>query len=509
MTDLGLRLPPLEEVQAELALKSMSHFMRYGWLYVDPSDYLHNWHIDVIAEHLMAVNYGQTRKLIINIPPRCLKSISTAVVWPAWTWLQKPQPLPNIGGKVRFLFSSYALTLSLRDSTKCRRLIESPWYRDLLARQGRTMTLMEDQNTKSKFENNEGGYRMATSVDGALTGEGGDIIVIDDAHNAKEVQSDVMLENVANWWDHAMSTRLNNKKTGAYVLMMQRLHHRDLVGHVLAKPVIEEGDGWVHLCLPNQYEPAHPYVYGKDPRKKAGEFLHPERIGEKETRELAADLGQYGVAGQLQQRPAPQEGGLFKRVWFKFVGALPAGTKRVRGWDFAASDTVATSNPDWTYTILLDKDRAGSYYLHRGEQFREQGAHVEASLIGHAHEDGKKVAIAFPQDPGAAGKTLAQFWTKKLAGFLVYTNTMSGSKETRAWPWKNQAEVGNFYILQTGKPAQDAWITPFLDSVCVFPNGDHDDDVDAVSLAFEAIESNMPVPVAIPAVVGLTTPFEI
>lgn len=483
--------------------------MRLGWQYMDPTEYLPNWHVGAICEHFTAVNDGQIRRLIVNIPPRFLKSLTGAVGWPAWTWLQPKSTLPNSGAKVRFLYSSYALTLSLRDSTKCRRLVESGWYADLLKMQDRPpMTLKEDQNTKMKFENNAGGYRMATSVGGALTGEGGDIIVIDDAHNAQEVQSEIMLQGVTTWWDHAMSTRLNNPKTGAYVLIMQRLHHRDLVGHVLSKPVFEDSEGWTHLCLPNRYEPAHPYVYAKDPRTKPDELLHEARVGLKETKQLEADLGQYGTAGQLQQRPAPQEGGLFKRAWFKFCGALPTGTKRVRGWDFAASDTVASTNPDWTYTILLDKDKEGNYYLHRGQGFREQGAHVEAALLGHAKEDGKRVAIAFPQDPAAAGKTLAQYYIRRLAGYIVYTNTMSGTKEARAWPWKLQAEVGNFFILQTGDRAQDNWITPFLDSCCVFPNGDHDDDVDAVSLAFEAIESNLPVPVALPVTIGVSSPFD-
>ena len=524
-------LPSLDDVQRQLALRSLNHFLAKGWRSIDPSPFLPNWHIDVIGEHFTDVVKGRTRRLIVNIPPRMIKSIFGAVALPAWTWVQPEDPAyPLQGPGVRFLYASYAHTLSLRDSTKTRRLIESPWYRSVKASQiwslgpdyyatvdahgrevGWTPTpgweLQKDQNTKTKFENTAGGYRLATSVDGALTGEGGDIIVIDDAHNAKEVQSDVMLESVANWWDHAMSTRLNNPKIGAYIVIMQRLHHRDLTGHLLAK----DYGGWTHLCLPMEYEPDHPYVYGKDPRTKPGALLHEARVGPKEVEQLKKDLGQYGAAGQLQQRPAPREGGLFKRHYFQRAGALPHDVVSVRGWDLASTSTLTASNPDWTYTILLSKQRStGKYFLSKGRQFREQGAEVELEMMQTAKHEGKRIGIAIPQDPGQAGKSQAQYYVKKLAGWIVYINTMSGDKIVRATPWSLQAEQLNFFIVYTDDPNQDAWIEPFLSSVTIFPNGDHDDDVDAVSLAFEAIESGLALPqAALPHSIEAVSPFEI
>ncbi len=212
-------VPNLEQVRAELAERSLADFIRLGWRYIDPSDFLTNWHIDAICEHLEAVTRGEIRRLLINVPPRHMKSIGVSVAWPAWTWLQKPGGYKLAGPHVRWLYASYAQTLSIRDSVKCRRLIESHWYQ---SNWGDRVCLTSDQNTKIRFDNDKQGYRLATSVDGALTGEGGDVVVVDDPHNVSEGDSPNVRNSTLAWWDEAMSTRLNDPKTGAYVVIMQR-----------------------------------------------------------------------------------------------------------------------------------------------------------------------------------------------------------------------------------------------------------------------------------------------
>jgi hypothetical protein len=331
-----LRVPSLKQVQLTLAKRSLSDFIRLYWRGIDPSIYCHNWHIDQICGHLQAVSAGKIRRLLITIPPRHMKSISVAVAWPAWSWLQDPGPLR--GPQCRFLFASYGHSLSIRDSVKCRRLIESQLYQ---ADWSQCFRLTSDQNTKVRFENNAGGYRLATSVDGALTGEGGDIIVVDDPHNVREAESEAVRDATLAWWNEALSTRLNDARTGAYVIIMQRVHERDLAGHVL-----REG-GWTHLCLPARYEPEHPSGVSGDRRKEPGELLWPERFGEAEIGEMEIRLGAYGTAGQLQQRPAPREGGMFELHWFEIVRMAPAKAKQVRYWDLAASREQAGSDPDW------------------------------------------------------------------------------------------------------------------------------------------------------------------
>jgi hypothetical protein len=170
-----------EEGRLQLPLRD---FIRQAWEVVEPATvFLNNWHIDAIADHLEAVTYGQIRRLIINIPPRCMKSLAVSVFWPAWSWTLDPDPDEVDHGRsvrpgtwagpgTRFLFSSYAHALSIRDSVKCRRVILSPWYQ---SHWGGRLRLTYDQNQKIRFDNDRGGYRLSTSVDGALTGEGGDI----------------------------------------------------------------------------------------------------------------------------------------------------------------------------------------------------------------------------------------------------------------------------------------------------------------------------------------------
>ena len=166
-TDQNGRLLEEEAVKIILAEKALPHFMQQAWKIVEPeTNLIWGWHLDAICDHLMAVFNGDIRKLIINIPPRHTKSITVAVMWPAWSWIKNPG--------TKWLFSSYAKDLSLRDSVKCRRLIQSPWYQD---NWGDKCHIVEDQNQKVRFENNYGGYRLATSVDGQNTGEGGDFVI--------------------------------------------------------------------------------------------------------------------------------------------------------------------------------------------------------------------------------------------------------------------------------------------------------------------------------------------
>lgn len=327
--------------------ESLTDFVRSGWRYMDPAPYVGGWHIDAICEHLQAVTDGQIRRLLINVPPRTSKSTLCSVAWPAWTWAQ-PEATSTAGPQIQFLFASYAQSLSLRDSVKSRRLIESPWYQE---RWGHRFNLTGDQNTKIRFENSLGGYRLATSVGGSLTGEGGSIILVDDPHNAVEMESELEREAVIGWWDESLSTRLNDPKTGAYVIIMQRLHEEDLSGHVLSRDI---GD-WTHLCLPMRYEPQRHCVTvldWEDPRKEDGDLLCPDRFGEAEVALLEATLGPFGASGQLQQRPEPRGGGIFKRDWWN-----PWDTELALAYGLVDQATVeeqgdsALKFPEWTYRI--------------------------------------------------------------------------------------------------------------------------------------------------------------
>jgi hypothetical protein len=319
-----LRRPGLLiEIDSERAVRSLREFVRQAWIIVEPSTpFVPGFHIDAIIDHLEAVTRGQIRNLLINVPPRHMKSLLVSVFWPAWEWIIHPER--------RWLYSSYAASLSIRDSVKFRRLIESPWYH---SRWGDRFDLTSDQNTKVRVDNSRSGYRIATSVGGSATGEGGDRIVCDDPHNVQEVESDSVRKGTLDWWDVVMSTRVNNPKTSAMVMVMQRCHQQDLSGHLL-----EQG-GWEHLCLPAEYEgPTRATSIGfSDPRTIVGELLWKQRFGPQEIEDLKRKLGSYAAAGQLQQRPSPLGGGILKRHWWRYfqphghnfppvIVSLPNGT---------------------------------------------------------------------------------------------------------------------------------------------------------------------------------------
>jgi predicted phage terminase large subunit-like protein len=302
----------LLDIQRADCEESLYVFLKSAWPHIDPAPWKDAWHIDAIAEHLQAVVDGEIRRLIINLPPRHCKSLLLAVAFPAWVWAQ-PIESPTSGPTVPFLFASYADKLSLRDSVKCRRLIESSFYQE---RWGQRFTLVSDNNTKSRFSNSVGGERLITSVGAGVTGEGGNIICIDDPNAANEVLSEATIETTLDWWKTVLPTRINDPSTGAFIIIQQRLAENDLTGHILEN----ESEGWTHLCLPGRYEPERSFITPlgwKDPRHTPGELLWPERFGEESLKRLEKTMGPFIFAGQIQQRPEPQGGGIIKRAWWR------------------------------------------------------------------------------------------------------------------------------------------------------------------------------------------------
>lgn len=324
--------------------ESLYAFLKAGWQFIDPSTFVDGWPMEAICEHLEAVVSGDIRRLIINVPPRCAKSSTVSVAFPAWVWAQR-RLSPTSGPGVQFLAASYAQQLSLRDSVKCRRLIESPWYQELW---GGRFRLSTDQNVKSRYANDQKGERLCTSVDSAVTGEGGSIILIDDPNAAQEAFSEATIESTITWWDTTMSTRLNDPKTGAFVVIQQRLAEEDLSGHILSK---SKGE-WTHLMLPMLYERDRSFVTSigwEDPRTEEGELLWPERFGQDEVGALQISLGPFAAAGQLQQRPEPKGGGIIKRdYWQMWEGDNFPPVSLV----VASLDTAYTEKTENDYSAL-------------------------------------------------------------------------------------------------------------------------------------------------------------
>jgi len=281
-------------------------FIQAAWDILEPKNtFVKGEHLEAIVKHLEAVTNGEIQNLLINIPPRHMKSLAVSVFWPVWEWIHHPER--------RWLFASYALSLSIRDSVRCRRLIESDWFQ---SNWGDRFKLAGDQNAKHRFENDKTGARIAVSVGGSATGEGGDRVVCDDPHSVTERESDAARSAVLDWWDQTMSTRLNNPADGARVIVMQRVHEKDLAGHVLAQ------GGYEHLCLPAEFESTRYFLPSEiewsDWRKTEGELLWPARFSKETLADLKVRLGPSGYAGQFQQRPVPAAGARFQKEWFRY-----------------------------------------------------------------------------------------------------------------------------------------------------------------------------------------------
>jgi len=478
-------------IEWALAEKSLKHFMSQAWHIVEPKDALvWGWHLDAICDHLTAITDGFIRRLLINIPPRHTKSLSVAVMWPCWEWTTHPE--------MRFLFSSYAQELSTRDSLKCRRIIQSEWYQ---RRWGDNFHLAGDQNRKTRFDNNKGGYRIATSVGGVGTGEGGDRIVVDDPHNVRDGESDLKRADTLMWWDESMSTRVTDPEITAKVIVMQRVHENDLSGHVMAK----EAD-YVHLCLPGRYEgnrvktvlPIDSPNKFKDPRTVEGEPLSPERFTDAKLSELRKDMSEYAWAGQIQQRPAPRGGGIFKIENMSIQKRLPGPSHivgAVRYWDKAGTDAKDNAMSAFTAGVLMFKLRNGKYFVAdvvRGqwsagkrERHIRMTAQIDECLLdasaGAKSWLKRYYQVWIEQEPGSGGKESAENTVRNLAGWVVKVDRVTGDKVSRAQGYATQIEHGNVMVLASH------WTGAFIREHEKAPVGKWKDQWDAAAGAFNKL----------------------
>ena len=273
---------------------SLYEFMEQAWGIVEPGvTFKGNWHLKAICDHLEAVSTGEINNLVINIPPGCCKSILVSVMWPAWEWTRNP--------KLRYMGASYGADLAIRDAMKCRDIVLSEWYQERWPE----VQIRAGADQKTKYELITGGWRMATSVGGRATGEHPDRKIVDDPLSASQADSDAERESANTWFDRTLSTR-GESRGARTVVVMQRLHERDVTGHIIA-----DLTGYEHLCLPMKYEGnrGKTSIGWEDPRTTEGSLLWPEMFPAKSVDKLERLLGEYGHAGQLQQRPAPAGGG--------------------------------------------------------------------------------------------------------------------------------------------------------------------------------------------------------
>lgn len=481
------QLQVLDKSMAELSLMEYAALM---WPTLEPGrEMKRGWAVEAICEHLEAVTYGYIKKLLVNVPPGMMKSLLVQVIWPSWEW--GPRNMPWL----RYVSASYSESLTIRDNRRARQLIESEMYQALW---GDRFHLSSDQNAKVKYENNHKGFRIATSVGGTATGERGDRFIIDDPHNVKTAESEVDLESKAQWFTEVVPSRVNDLDESAFIVIMQRVHERDTSGLIL-----DSGLPYTHLELPMEFEAdrrCHTVLIPEgvkridppqrqmnteftDPRTEDQELLFPERFTAKGVADLKLTLsawgGEYAIAGQLQQRPAPRGGGMFKREAVgEYLDVAPANCVWVRGWDIAGS-TRKTS--PFTAGIKLGRTPQGTYVVAHVVRERKEIEQAEKLIVDTAIDDGFGVKQDLPQDPGSAGKSQKAHLGKALDGYDFSITPESGEKSDRAIPVASQWNNGNVKLVR------GPWNDAFLNEAASFPRGTFKDQIDGLSRAYQRL----------------------
>lgn len=468
--------------ERDLYKNSLYEFLKAAWHLVEPgTSYVDNWHVKVICDLAQEaiLNPAAEKRYVINVPPGTLKSIIFSVMLNAWEWTRNP--------KRRYFTASYSGDLALRDSVRVRNVVESTWYKERFG----DVVLSEDQNAKGRFNTDQRGWRIASSVRGKGTGEHPNVIVIDDPTSAMQANSAADRNGANQWFDQTLTTR---GVAGGVVIfvIMQRLHMEDLSGYLLNK------GGYVHVYLPMEFEPERPATQDDpgykpcvfDKRTTAGELLFPNLFTLEKVTQMKKDLGEYGAAGQLGQRPSPEGGGLFKRLDFQFADAKPKLARRVRGWDTAATE----GGGDYTVGTLVSEEFESVVEMGRrvvrstGRIFIESVVrgqwgpdNVDKTMKSVAESDGKKIPIREEREGGASGKSTIAARRKLLLGWDYEEVNLGVNKIERAKPFRSQVEGHNVYLVR------GEWNEPFLQEITNFPTASHDDQVDATTAAFNTM----------------------
>jgi predicted phage terminase large subunit-like protein len=423
-----------------------------------------NWHIAAMAHYAELVRLGMLRRLIINQPPRSLKSIVFAVALPAFILGHDPSK--------RIIVVSYSSDLAIKHANDFRAIFNSHWYQDLFP----GTRISPAKNTEVEVVTTRNGFRLATSIDGTITGRGGDLIIIDDPLKPIDALSDSRRERVNHWYATTLLSRLDDKKAGAIILVMQRLHMNDLTGAVLLGP-----DEWKHLNLPAiaQIDEPIPIGPGKIHQRRADEVLHPEREPRAILESIRAQLGSDTFEAQWQQTPIPPGGGMIKRDWVRPYDQLPSPSpyrRVIQSWDTASKEG---GQNDWSVctTWLVHEAK---YYLMDVLRGRFDYPTLKERAIAHAkvHKP-YKILI---EDTGV-GTALVQELKKSAVGSVIPIKP-DRDKLTRMSIQSAKFESGQVFF-----PWYAPWLADLEAELFAFPQGRHDDQVDSISQALAHAES--------------------
>lgn len=474
---------PVDEVQLDRLLVhrgGLYQFMKLAWHVIEPIDFVPGWHLEEICKHLEAVSRGECRRLVINIPPGCTKSLSVSVFWPVYDWIYHPAR--------RWMFASFDATLSQRDAGKAKELVNSEWFQDRWGKRadltkvkklGLTpINIMEEtktrkrQNSATVYWTSGGGLRFSTTVAGKSTGWHAHIQVVDDPTKPEDIKDGgpkarAALENTEGWWTRTMASRKVDPQDFSRVVIMQRLAVGDL-----ADICIKEG--YTLLCLPMRFELANAChtSWGGDRRSMEGELLWPERYTEEAVRTTEKEMRAVTAAAQLQQRPIAAGGNTFKREWFnpRWDG-LPAGATFIQSWDCTFKDALSSDfvcGQVWAH-------HGGRFYL--VDMVRDRmGFTTTCQAIKDMRAKWPRARLIVVEDK-ANGPAVVDSLKQAVPG-LVLWDPGRDSKEARANAVTPYFEAGNVLL-----PVNAEWAEDYIAEMTAFPLGANDDQVDATTQA--------------------------
>lgn len=481
---VALREPCLDEADLcqSVCRESFYKFVQEFWEVIIPEEPVWNWHVKYLCDELQAMAelvFQRKKKLhdlIINIPPGTTKSTICSIMFPAWVWTRMPE--------ARLITASFEIILALTFARKARDIIQSEKYqttfrfkqdpktkkwRPSTEKDAVSIVLKEDQNAKGFYENTMQGDRKTVGAGGNITGSHAHFILVDDPINPKKALEDKNRKKVNEWMTETLPSRKVSKEITPTILIMQRLHQDDPTGHMLSK----KKENVKHICLPAEksdlVKPARlklKYVDG---------LLDPVRLNREVLQEARNDLLEYGYAGQFMQSPVPAGGGQFKVERLVFDTPPIRWRRKVRYWDKAGT----AGGGAHTAGVLMGEDTKGRFWILdviRGQW--DSGAR-EDTIKQTAELDKKTVYIGVEQEPGSGGKESAEATVRRLAGYRVKVDKVTGSKELRADPFSSQVNSGNVSVKKDAP-----WIPALLDEMRFFPFSTYKDQVDAASGAF-------------------------
>lgn len=463
MTNSLLFMPPVnkpEDASCEefillnsILRQDFSSFISKAFSTINPGiEYEHNWHIELLADYLCAVECGKIKRLIINIPPRTLKSVCVSVAWPAWILGQDPTK--------RIMVASYAQSLSIKHSLDTRLIMSSDWYQELF----QNTRLSKKHNLKSKFMTSCHGFRMATSVGGMSTGEGGDILIIDDPHNPSHINSPKRRQNVIDWFEQTFSSRLNNKKKGAIVIVMQRLHEEDLCGYLMKNAP----ENWHLLKLPVSTDESVSYQCGNNIYEyKSGSSLHNGRYDPEILSKIRDEMGRDNFAAQYMQSPIPLANSILTYEDISWYGNISRPADYiVQSWDTAIKTSAKSDYSVCTTWAVIGSE----YYLL--DIIRQKMAYPELKTKVRAIYEEFKAKIVLIEDKGSGQSIIQDLRAEGISCIVPIKPKLD--KITR---FASVVPLFQSGIVKIPKYMDSA----ALKELVSFPNSEHDDLVDSVS----------------------------